>query len=173
MTNVRPFTIAAITAATGYIVEGLIAIVHPVGDKNWGTFADALNIAFLVAVLASAVALPYIGRWLAVNRAGQLAVTAAQLGFAAMAVETVVSVAHGGNTIGAVFFIGMLLVTLGTLVLAATGVLAGTVRWAAPLPFLGWLASIAGGDHGGSIVLGILCLAAATTIVRTPELVAA
>lgn len=173
MTTVSPFTIAAVTAGAGYILEGVIAIVHPVGDTNWGSFADILNIGFLFAVLASAFALPYIGRWLGVNRVGQVSVIAAQIGFGAMAVETVVSLVHGGNTLGAVFFIGLVLVTLGTLVLAITGLLAGVVPWAAPLPLLGWLVSIAGGDHGGSIALGMLCLAAAATIVRTRALVPA
>lgn len=173
MTTIRPFTIAAITAAAGYTAEGLIAIIHPVGDTNWGPVADALNVAFLVAVLASAVALPYIGRWLAVNRTGQVAVTGAQVGFGAMAVETVVSVLHGGNTLGAVFLIGMVLVSLSTLLLAITGVLAGAARWAAPLPFVGWLISIAGGDHGGSILLAILFLTAAAAVVRTRPLAAA
>lgn len=164
MTTIRPFTAAAITAGVGYIAEGVVAIIHPVGDKNWGPFADALNIAFLVAVVASAITLPYIGRWLTVHRTARAAVAAAQLGFVAMAVETVVSVAHGGNTLDAVFFIGLLLATLGTLLLAIGGALAGPHRWVASLPLLGWLISIAGGDHGGSIVLGLMFLAATIAV---------
>lgn len=55
--------------------------------------------------------------------------------------------------------------------LAIIGVLAGVFRSGAPLPFLGWSVSIAGGDHGGSILIGVLCLVAAANVVQTCVLV--
>lgn len=46
MTTVRPLTIAAVSAGASYIMERVIAIIHPVGDKHGEFFADALNSAF-------------------------------------------------------------------------------------------------------------------------------
>jgi hypothetical protein len=158
MADARPFQIAVGAAAAGFLAEGAVSLIHPVGDDNWGLAADTLNIAFLLAVLGAATALPYVGRWLRVNRAGRVATRVGQIGFAAMGIETVASVAHGGNTLGGLFFVGLLLVALGTLTLAVTGIMARSSRWAAPLPFLGWLIAIAAGDHGGSIVFAAIWL---------------
>jgi hypothetical protein len=169
MFNLRPFTTACAVAATGFIAEGVITIVHPVGDHNWGITADALNFAFVLGILAMAVALPYVGRWLAVNRLGRAAVSTFQLGCLAMTVETVTSVAHGGNTLGAVFLGGVLLATIGLLVLGITGLLSGAVRWAAMLPFAGWVISIAAGEMGGAIVLALLLVVLAASVMRTRD----
>jgi hypothetical protein len=160
--------VAPIVAGAGFVVEGVLALVHPVGDSGWDPLAEVLDIAFLVAVLGGALTLPEVGRWLRVGRAGRAAVVVAQVGCAAMAVESAVSAVHGGNTLGLLFLAGVLLMAVGTLALGIAGLVAGAVRWAAPLPLLGWLVTIGGGDHGGSIVLGALCLAFALAGTRTP-----
>ena len=41
---------------------------------------------------------------------------------------------------------------------------ADAVRWAAALPFIGWL--IAGGDAGGAILLGVVVLALSAALIR-------
>jgi hypothetical protein len=142
-------------------------VVHPVGDSGWDFLAEVLDVAFLVAVLAAAFALPAVGRWLGVERAGRGAVVVAQVGCVAMATESAVSAVNRGNTLGMLFLGGVLLMALGLLALGIAGVVAGVVRWAAPLPLVGWLVTIGGGDHGGSVVLGALCLAYAILATRT------
>jgi hypothetical protein len=145
---------AAFVAAAGFVVEGVIALVHKTGDDDWDGLSQVLNAAYVVGSIALIVALPVVGRWLRINRAGRLGVIAAQVGFAAMAVESVASGVHDGNTLGRLFFGGLLLSLIGLLVLGIADLMSGAVRWAAMLPFLGLLVGIAGGDHGGSIVLG-------------------
>jgi hypothetical protein len=158
---------APIVAGAGFVLEGVLAVVHPVGDSGWDLLAEVLNVAFLVAVLAAALTLPTVARWLGVRQVGRGAVVVAQVGCVAMAVESAVSAVHRGSTLGVLFLGGVLLVALGLLALGITGLLAGVVRWAAPLPLLGWLVTIGGGDHGGSVVLGLLCFAYALLGART------
>ncbi len=45
---------------------------------------------------------------------------------------------------------------------------ADAVRWAAALPFIGWLIAIAiaGGDAGGAILLAVILLALSTALLR-------
>jgi hypothetical protein len=166
MNHVRPFTALAAAAAAGFIAEGAIALVHRVGEHDHSALAKALNIVFAIGVLSAAAALPYVGRWLAVNRIGSAGVVAAQIGFMAMGIEAVTSDVHRAGFLDVLFFIGMVLVVLGTLALAITGLVAGIVRWAAPLPLLGWLIASGAGEHGGSIVFGAVWLVLAYAVVR-------
>jgi hypothetical protein len=158
---------APVLAGVGFVVEGVLAVVHPVGDSGWDVLAEVLDVAFLVAVLAAALTLPAVARWLGVGRAGRVAVGVAQVGCVAMAVESAVSAVHRGNTLAGLFLGGVLLAALGLLALGVAGLLAGAVRWAAPLPLVGWLVTIGGGDHGGSVVLGVLCITYALLGTRT------
>jgi hypothetical protein len=146
--------VAAFVAAAAFVVEGVIALVHATGDRHWDGLGQTLNAAYLIACVALVIALPAVASWLGAGRVGRVGVVAAQLGYAAMAAESVVSAVAGGNTLGGVFFIGLLLSLAGLLVLAVGGLLSGVRRWAAALPLVGMLVGIAGGDHGGSIVLG-------------------
>lgn len=54
------------------------------------------------------------------------------------------------------FVLGLGLSLVGLLVMGVGGLIDGALRWAAPLPLLGMLVGIGGGDHGGSIVLGLV-----------------
>jgi hypothetical protein len=149
-------SIAAFVGAAGFFVEGVISLIHHTGDNHWDALSQVLNAAYAVAAVALIFALPAVGRWLRVNRAGRIGTVAAQVGFAAMAVESIVSGFHDGNTLGGLFFGGLVLTLAGLLVLGIAGLVSGAVRWAAMLPFLGMFVGIAGGDHGGSIALGVL-----------------
>jgi hypothetical protein len=157
---------ASFVAAAAFVLEGVISVVHHTGDQNWDALSQVLNAAYAVASVALAVALPAIGRWLEVNRVGRSGIAAAQIGFAAMAIESVVSALHDGNILGGVFFVGLLLALVGLLTLGVAGIARGKHRWAAPLPFLGILVGIAGGNHGGSIVTGLVSIALGTALVR-------
>jgi hypothetical protein len=165
-TGRRTASTAAFLAAAGFIVEGLISLVHHTGDDHWDGLSQTLNIAYLVSCVALVVALPAVGVWLAVGRVGRAGILAAQVGYAAMAVESVVSSAHDGNVLGGLFFGGLLLALVGLLVLAVAASARGHHRWAAALPFVGMLVGTAGGEHGGSIVLGAVWVALGTMLVR-------
>ncbi len=147
---------AALLAAAGFAVEGVISLVHHTGDQHWDALSQVLNVAYLVAAVALVVALPGLSPRLGLRRVGRGGIIAAQVGFAAMAVESVVSSVHDGNTLGGLFFGGLLLSLAGLLALGIDGLLAGRRRWAALLPFLGMFVGIAGGNHGGSVVTAVV-----------------
>ena len=164
--EVTPPRAAAAVAALGFIIEGAAVLGHKVPDSHWGVRGSIVDGAFAVAALAVVLALPALGHLLEVGRVGRVGVRVAQLGFVAMAVESFASLVHGGNTLGPVFAGGLLLVLAGLLALAVTGVAAGALRWAAPLPVLGMLVGIAGGDQGGSLALGVVWLVIAAVLGR-------
>lgn len=151
-----PQVIAALIAAVAFITEGVVALVHATGDQHWDLPSQVLNVAFACGCLALAVALPAVGGLLDAGRVGRVGVAASQVGLLAMTVESVASSIHDGNVLGGVFFAGLILTLVGQLVLAIGGARSRDRRWLAPLPFLGMLISIVGGDHGGSIVLGVV-----------------
>lgn len=150
----RSASTAAFIAAAGFSTEGVISLVHHTGDQHWDGPSQVLNAAYAVAAVALIVALPALGRWLQVNRVGRAGVVGAQLGYAAMAIESIASGINDGDTLSGLFFAGLLLALAGLLVLGIAALVRGFARWAALLPFLGMFVGIAGGEHGGSIVLG-------------------
>jgi hypothetical protein len=160
---------AAALAAFGFVVEGVIAVTHATGDNQWDALSQALNIAFIVACVALVGALPAVGRLLAPTRFGRVGTVVAQVGYAAMAIESIASGVHGGNTLGIVFVLGLGLSLLGLLALAVAGLIDGALRWAAALPLLGMLVGIAGGDHGASIVLGAVWAGFAVLLAKRAE----
>lgn len=165
ITRIAP--VAALVAAAGFIAEGVISTVHHTGDHHWDGLSQVLNAAYALAAVALIVALPAIGKWLQVSRLGRAAVVAAQVGFAAMAIESIVSGFNDGDTLGGLFFIGLLLSLVGLLVLGIAGLISGQVRWASLLPFGGLFVGIAGGDHGGSIVLGAVWIVLGVALARS------
>lgn len=166
-TMARTAPMAAFVAAVGFAVEGSISLVHHTGDSDWGPLSQVLNGAFALAALALIFVLPAAGRWMQVNRVGRGAVTAAQIGYAAMVVESIVSAIYGGNTLGGLFFAGVLLSLVGLLVLGISAVIAGRRRWAALMPFLGMFVAIAGGEHGGSIITAAVWVVLGAALLRT------
>ena len=165
-TMTRTASMAAFVAAAGFAVEGIISLFHHTGDDHWGPLSQVLNGAYAVAALALIVVLPALGHWLRVNRIGRGAVIAAQIGYAAMVVESIVSALHDGNILGGVFFGGLLLALVGLLVLGIVAVIGGHRRWAALLPFLGMFVGIAGGEHGGSIVSAAVWIVLGAALLR-------
>ena len=107
-----------------------------------------------------------------VSGAAVIGTRAAVLGLLAMTVESVTSLVHGGDTLGGLFFGGLLLTLAGLATLAVEGVRAGELRWLAPLPALALLIGIAGGDHGGFLGTGLVWLVLAFAV-RAPRTVAA
>jgi hypothetical protein len=159
--------ISAFVAAAGFVTEGVISLVHHTGDHHWDGLSQALNAAYALASVALILALPAVGRWLHVNRVGRAGVVTAQVGYAAMAVESIASGFNDGDTLGGLFFGGLVLSLVGLLMLGIAALISGYARWAALLPFVGMFVAIAGGEHGGSIVLGAVWVLLGVVISRT------
>jgi hypothetical protein len=158
---------AASVAAVGFVVAGSSVIGHKIPDQNWGIRGTILDIAFAVGALGVAAALPALAALLDVGRVGRAAMRLAQAGHLAIAVECLVSTARGGNTLGVLFVVGLLASLVGLAALAVSGVRASAARLLAPLPILGLLVGIAGGDRGGAIVIGVVWGVLAAAITRT------
>ena len=156
------YQFAAATAGITYAVSGVAVIGHHVPDSHWGTRGAIVDAAGAVAFAASAIALAWLGPMLASGRLAAWSTRIAQAGFAAMTIESIASLIHGGNTLGPVFFVGLLLALGGTAALGYAGLRAHRLTWAAPLPALALLVGIAGGDHGGFLATGIVWIVLAT-----------
>jgi multidrug transporter EmrE-like cation transporter len=149
--------VAAAVAASGFVVEGVAVVGHTVPDSHWGVRGSIVDAAFAVAALCAALALPAFSERLAVGRLGRAWAVVAQVGFVATAVESVASLVHGGNTLGPVFMIGLLLIFVGLIGLAVSGVRAAALRWAAPLPAVAMVVGIAAGDQGAARSCSVWC----------------
>lgn len=150
----RLVPLLTVAAALGYCVEGAIVVRAPQPDRGWHASGYAVEAAFAVALVAS---LPLVG--LLRHGTGRVAAGAAwlvRLGFAAMLVSALASLAAGENRLGPAFFLGVLASLAGLLALAA-----GAARrrpagwWTAPAIAAGLVLSMALGDHGGGILLGL------------------
>jgi hypothetical protein len=151
--------IGPLLAAGGYAAEGIVVLLHRGADFHGGFESRLLDLAYAVAVLASAAALPGLTAWLRVRRARRIASRAAQVGFVAMGVESGVGVVHRVDALGPLFGVGLLLSLAGLAVLAVDGALVTVPRWVATLPLLAVVVSAAGGEVGASIVSALLWLA--------------
>lgn len=150
--------VAAAVAGAGYVVEGLLVLRHPQGDSHWTTSGYVVEATFVVALVATVVALPAVGGWLALGRAGGIGVRIAQVAYAAIGVASFASLLAGGSTLGPVFILGLLGSLVGLAVVAVTGVARGSHRWAAALPLAAMVVGIGLGDSGGSVLLGAVWL---------------
>lgn len=146
-------TLAAVAAA-GYCVEGAIVVRAPQGDSGWHASGYAVEAAFVVALLAS---LPLVERLRhSTTRVARGASWAAGIGFVAMLVSATASLVAGRDEIGPAFFLGVVAAVLG---LGALSVAEARRRapgwWAAPAVAVGLVLSMALGDNGGGILLGL------------------
>jgi hypothetical protein len=153
-------------AVVAFLVEGAAVIGHHVPDHHWGTRGTVVDLAGAIGFLASAVALSCFAGSLDRSRVGRTAVRLAQAGLGAMTVESIASLIHGGNTLGPVFVVGLMLTLVGLLVTAVVGLRIDSVRWVAPLPFIGLFLSIAAGNQGGAIAFAVVWLAIAALLRR-------
>jgi hypothetical protein len=155
------FTVAATAAAAGYTIAGAAVVGHPVPDAHWGTRGAVVDAAGAVAFAFTAIALNLLAPRLADTHFASWATRVAQLGLAGMTIESIASLVHGGNTLGPLFFGGLLFALGGLAALAVAARRADALRWAAPLPAITLAVGIAGGDHGGFVVTGLAWLALA------------
>jgi hypothetical protein len=152
---------AMICAAAAFAVEGAAVLGHHIPDHNWGARGAVVDLAGAIGFLASAAALLAFAAPLHGRRIGTGALRVAQTGLVAMTVESIASLVHGGNTLGPVFFVGLMFSLVGLLVVAVVGARDEGLRWVAALPFAGLFVSIAAGDQGGAIALAVVWLALA------------
>ena len=151
--------ISAVVSGLAYTALGVVVLVWgSVPDQHWGTHGDVINLLGLLGFAANVVALEVLRAPLALGRVARVVLRIAELGLIAMSVESVASQLHGGNTLGPMFFLGLVLTLLGLLLVAIDGLRRPGARWLAPLPFLGLLVGIAGSEHGGFVVLGAVWL---------------
>lgn len=151
--------VAAVVSGVAAVADWLIQLRHVQSDSHWQGIDILIEVLFAVSLAATAVALTGFSRWLAVGRVGRIGAVVGQVGFALLFVSSVASAFAGENTLGALFPIGLLLALLGQLVLAVAGLIRSAHRWAAPLPFLGLLLSVAVAPFGGQLLVGLVWLA--------------
>lgn len=167
-----PPRIAAVLAGLAYLALGVVSVTGPaVPDQHWGTRGAVVDLLGLLGFGFTVVGAERLRVPLILGRVGTGGLRAAQVGLTAMTVESAVSLVAGGNTLGGVFFGGLLLTLVGFLVVGIVGMRTAGARWVAPLPLLGLLVGIAGGEHGGFVVLGVVWLVLAVAAVGRPAAV--
>lgn len=147
-------TLLAGLAALGYALEGAIVVRAPQPDHGWHTSGYAVEAAFVLALIAS---LPLVELLRTTDgRGSAVAAWITRAGFAAMLVSALASLVAGGNELGPVFFLGVL-ASLAGLVGLSIGALRhrSTGWWGAPTIAVGFVLSMALGDHGGGILFAI------------------
>lgn len=151
--------LAAALCGLSYLALGIVTLTGPgVPDQDWGTRGSVIDGLGLLGFAFNVVAAERLRTPLRLGGVGLSALRASQVGLLAMSVESLASLISGGNTLSAVFFVGLLATLLGFLVLGVVGLRASDTRWVALLPFLGMLVGVAGGDHGGFAALGAVWL---------------
>jgi hypothetical protein len=157
---------AAAVAAIAFAVAGTTVVGHKIPDQHWGTRGAVLDVAFAIGLIAAAFVLPALSELVGVGRVGRIGTRLAQIGQAAMAVESIASTIHGGNTLGPVFVLGLVGSVIGLAMVAIDGIRAGLARGLAVVPLLGLLVGIAAGDQGGAVVLGVAWAVVAVRLSR-------
>jgi hypothetical protein len=145
----------AIVAGLGFAVEGAIVVRSPQGDSGWSASGYAVEAAFIVALIAALPALGLLKPY--ASRTTTWATIAARVGFFALLVAAVPSLAEGKDALGPLFLVGVLVSLASLLVLAVAGL--RLRAWAAPAAFLGLVVGMALGDKGGGVALGVAWVA--------------
>jgi hypothetical protein len=149
--------IAAGTAGISALALGIVTVAGPsVPDDHWGTRGAVVNALGLLTFAALAVGVELVHRLARPSRLTTAGIRAAQAGLVLMSVESVASQVHGGNTLGPVFLLGLLLSLAGLLVHGIASLRHPGARWLALVPFLALLVAIGAGDRGGFALLGIV-----------------
>lgn len=161
--------IAAVVAGLAYLALGAFSLTGSVPDQSWGVRGAIVNAFGLIGFAATAIAAQRLRTQLSLGRVGVVGLRAAQVGLTAMAIESLASELHDGNTLGPVFFLGVVLTLLGFLVAGIDGLRHPGARWVALLPFLGLLVGIGAGEAGGFMVLGAVWLVLASAAVGQPS----
>jgi hypothetical protein len=150
-----PSRIAAVVTGVAAIALGVVTVSGPtVPDEHWGMRGGVVNALGLVTFAAMAVASTMLPDALRLARTGRIGVRAAELGLVSMSVESVASQVHGGNTLGILFVLGLLLTVVGYAVAGIDGLRRPGARALALLPLVAMLVGIGAGDHGGFVALG-------------------
>jgi hypothetical protein len=150
----------ALAAVTGlaYAIEGAIVTRAPQPDSHWHASGYAVEAAFVIALIASIPIVPILV--VSTGRLSSLSVRITQIGFAAMLVSALPSLANGGNTLGPAFLLGVLASLAGLLGLTVAALRSrASGWWTSPVCFTGLVLSMALGNHGGGILFGLAWVA--------------
>jgi len=154
--------IAAAVTGLACFALGVLTLTGPtVPDEHWGTRGAVVNGLGLLAFAAMALAVDLLRTQLDLRRLGRAGTGVARVGLVLMSVESIASELHGGDTIGAVFMLGLLGSVVGLALIGIDGL--RRRRLLAALPLLGLLVGIGAGDHGGFVVLGLVWSTLAAT----------
>jgi hypothetical protein len=167
----RTYRLAAAGSGLTAITLGILTLTGPtVPDEHWGTRGAVVNGLGLVTFVLLAIGVSLLPRLLHTASLGLIGVRVAQAGFVLMAIESGASQLHGGNVLGPVFMLGLLLSLAGLLVAGVDALRRPGSRWLALLPFLALLVAIGAGDRGGFVVLGVAwCAIARGTSTAQPS----
>lgn len=166
--SARRYFNASFAAAAGYLVVAAISVVKPQPDNHWNAAGRALEAAFIVGLVGSAVAIAGVTAMLSRRPLGTRAGRLAQIGFVGLTVSSVASLIKGGNTLGPVFVLSLLATLVGLLLLGIAGLREGLVaRWLPVLPFATMLIGIALAEHGGCAVIAAGWIAMALGLFST------
>jgi hypothetical protein len=166
MSTTIPRVAAYITGAACLALGAVTLAGSAVPDHDWGTRGAIVNGLGLLAFAAMALALEVLRRPLQLARLGRTGMRLSQVGLVLMCVESIASEAHGGNTLGVVFMLGLLTAVLGLALVCVDGL--RRRRWLAALPLLALIVGIGTGDQGGFLVVGLVWLVLASTT-KAPE----
>ena len=146
--------IAAVIAAAGYLTVAVITLIKPQPDGHWGAAGQALEAAFVVGLIGSAVAMTGLRAHISSRSLGVRAAQLARLGFLGMAVAAVASLTQSRDTLGPVFLLSVLATVVGLLLLGVAGLRESAVpRWVPVVPFATMLVGMAFADQGGCAVI--------------------
>jgi hypothetical protein len=167
----RLTALLAIVAGLGFAVEGAIVTRAPQGDSGWSASGYAVEAAFVLALIAAIPAMHLLRP--AGSRAAVWATHGARGGFAALLVSAVPSLVEGKDVLGPLFLLGVLLSLVSLLVLSVVSLRRrGTGWWVAPAAFAGLVVSMALGDQGGGVVLGVAWAAIGLAALPAPGRIA-
>lgn len=162
MSTTIPRVAAGLTGAACLALGATTLARSAVPDHDWGIRGAVVNGLGLLAFAAMALALELLRRPLQLAPLGRTGIRLSQVGLVLMCVESIASEAHGGNTLGVVFMLGLLTAVIGLALVCVDGL--RRRRWLAALPLLALIVGIGTGDRGGFLVVGLVWLVLASTI---------
>lgn len=160
-THIAP--LLAIVGGLAYAVEGAIVARAPQSDSHWHAAGYTVEAAFVVALLATIPLVPLVAA--NPSRIARLATRISQIGFAAMLISAVASLAVGGTTLGPAFLLGVLSAIVGLTTLAVSAIVKRPTHWwRAPAALAGLVLSMGLGDHGGGLLFGLVWIGIALAL---------
>jgi hypothetical protein len=168
-TTTRNGGIAGIVAGLGYLVQASMGLIKPQTEVFSGTSDYILEVVFIVALLATLLALMGLhahaqGRY---GGAGTAGFWLALIGTGLMTISAVATLFAGQNALGPAFLGGMLLAAIGYVTLGLTTLRAQVLPlWAGMALLFGFPLSVLVNTFGGGILFGLAWLGVGSYLMR-------